>query len=150
MEHHECSDSASASASADDDDDGDDDSSRRRVIDGAVEQLRRRRSSEATTVLSFSNALWRNLSANGHHSPTIRFLHLVWPPPPPQMESPRLESNETLKQKRQPDSRSALMLGKSQGLNRELEKQIVDKILGEGYDKRIRPSGINNKTGQNG
>lgn len=33
---------------------------------------------------------------------------------------------------------------------RELEKQIVDKILGEGYDKRIRPSGINNKTGQNG
>jgi len=35
-------------------------------------------------------------------------------------------------------------------LNRELEKQIVDKILGEGYDKRIRPSGINNKTGQNG
>lgn len=45
---------------------------------------------------------------------------------------------------------SALMMGKSQGLNRELEKQIVDKILGEGYDKRIRPSGINNKTGQNG
>lgn len=35
-------------------------------------------------------------------------------------------------------------------MNRELEKQIVDKILGEGYDKRIRPSGINNKTGQNG
>lgn len=39
---------------------------------------------------------------------------------------------------------------KPQGMNRELEKQIVDKILGEGYDKRIRPSGINNKTGQNG
>jgi len=41
-------------------------------------------------------------------------------------------------------------IAKPQGLNRELEKQIVDKILGEGYDKRIRPSGINNKTGQNG
>lgn len=39
---------------------------------------------------------------------------------------------------------------KPQGYNRELEKQIVDKILGEGYDKRIRPSGINNKTGQDG
>lgn len=26
--------------------------------------------------------------------------------------------------------------------NREIEKQIVDKILGEGYDKRIRPSGM--------
>lgn len=39
---------------------------------------------------------------------------------------------------------------KPQGLNRELEKQIVDKILGEGYDKRIRPSGFNNKTKKNG
>ncbi|KAG9509853.1 Glutamate-gated chloride channel, partial [Fragariocoptes setiger] len=26
------------------------------------------------------------------------------------------------------------------GFNREIEKQIVDRILGEGYDKRIRPS----------
>lgn len=25
--------------------------------------------------------------------------------------------------------------------SREIEKQIVDKILGEGYDKRIRPAG---------
>lgn len=25
--------------------------------------------------------------------------------------------------------------------NREIEKQIVDRILGEGYDKRIRPAG---------
>lgn len=27
------------------------------------------------------------------------------------------------------------------GHSREIEKQIVDKILGEGYDKRIRPAG---------
>lgn len=27
------------------------------------------------------------------------------------------------------------------GSSREIEKQIVDKILGEGYDKRIRPAG---------
>lgn len=39
---------------------------------------------------------------------------------------------------------------KPQLQKRELEKHIVDEILGEGYDKRIRPSGINNKTGQNG
>lgn len=46
--------------------------------------------------------------------------------------------------------RSLAALSKPQGYNRELEKQIVDKILGEGYDKRIRPSGINNKTGKDG
>lgn len=28
-----------------------------------------------------------------------------------------------------------------QASSREIEKQIVDKILGEGYDKRIRPAG---------
>lgn len=28
-----------------------------------------------------------------------------------------------------------------QASSREMEKQIVDKILGEGYDKRIRPAG---------
>lgn len=41
-------------------------------------------------------------------------------------------------------------MAKLPGFNRELEKQIVDKILGEGYDKRIRPSGKNNRTGSNG
>jgi len=29
----------------------------------------------------------------------------------------------------------------AQASSREIEKQIVDKILGEGYDKRIRPAG---------
>lgn len=28
-----------------------------------------------------------------------------------------------------------------QASSREIEKQIVDRILGEGYDKRIRPAG---------
>lgn len=31
-----------------------------------------------------------------------------------------------------------------QASSREIEKQIVDKILGEGYDKRIRPAGSGN------
>lgn len=33
---------------------------------------------------------------------------------------------------------------------RELEKEIVDSILSQSYDKRIRPGGYNNQTGQNG
>lgn len=32
-------------------------------------------------------------------------------------------------------------LTEPQASSREIEKQIVDKILGEGYDKRIRPAG---------
>lgn len=32
-------------------------------------------------------------------------------------------------------------LTEPQTSSREIEKQIVDKILGEGYDKRIRPAG---------
>lgn len=50
-----------------------------------------------------------------------------------------------------PTPSGAIVPARPQGLSRELEKQIVDKILGEGYDKRIRPSGaFNNKTGQHG
>lgn len=50
----------------------------------------------------------------------------------------------------QPASQSAARLGVAtaphpaelvQASSREMEKQIVDKILGQGYDKRIRPAG---------
>lgn len=36
------------------------------------------------------------------------------------------------------------------GTKREIEKGIVDRILSQSYDKRIRPGGYNNETGQNG
>lgn len=41
-----------------------------------------------------------------------------------------------------PSGKQADMLASfPQASSREIEKQIVDKILGEGYDKRIRPAG---------
>lgn len=38
--------------------------------------------------------------------------------------------------------------GAKMASNREIEKQIVDRILGEGYDKRIRPAPRNNTLGK--
>lgn len=52
--------------------------------------------------------------------------------------------NEQLLQQQQQQTTQASMGSFPQASSREIEKQIVDKILGEGYDKRIRPAGSGN------